>query len=413
MTTDNEQLVKDLTAKDETKALLAAKCIVDNANTEAFQLLSDKSEFLFDFVKNNVNKRLQKSVNKDNYRNLFAFLKVYAPDFEDTIVGCLAQYADENLTDELYELLEKGADEEKTYAAKYFSYIPDTIAADILTEYAFSDNEALAFNAAKALGAMKIDTAYDKALELLKAEDDFTVLKAVKFLVAFENKASVPYILKAMEHSSMSENIAGEIPYIQSLMELLQGDFDKSYVLLCIDNILSGLGEILPLNQVFCFEMFEVLEYLIHYNTQNKNSQASVVLLKALSKFDTLANNEEYTFDEDKNTKQEIQEIYHLLKKQQEYFWNAQKNLVKNELSANDIPSYRISSALRAVSEYKLVQLEDEVKKLLDSDNEILICEAAGALKQLDKLNCVDKNQILNKIHDENKKAIIESMFLG
>ena len=390
MTVDNEQLVKELSAKDETKALSAAKMIVDNTNTAAFELLADRSEFLFDFVKNNVNKRLQKSVNKDNYRNLFAFLKIYAPDFEDTIVGCIAQYANEDLTDEMFELLENGTDEEKTYAAKYFSFIPDTIAADILSEYAFSDNEALAFNAAKALGAMKVNTAYDRAIELLKSEDDFT---------------------EAMEHSSMSENIAGEIPYIQSLMELLQGDFDKNYVLLCIDNILSGLGEILPLNQVFCFEMYEVLEYLIQYNTKNKNSQASVVLLKAMSKFETLASNEEYTFDEDKNTKQEIQDIYHLLKKQQEYFWNAQKNLVKNELSENDIYSYRISSALRAVSEYKLVQFENEIKELLSSNNEILICEAAGALKQLDKLNGVNKNQILNKIHDENKKAIIESMF--
>ena len=157
--------------------------------------------------------------------------------------------------------------------------------------------------------------------------------------------------------------------------------------------------------------MYEVLEYLIQYNTKNKNSQASVVLLKAMSKFETLASNEEYTFDEDKNTKQEIQDIYHLLKGQQEYFWNAQKNLVKNELSENDIYSYRISSALRAVSEYKLVQFENEIKELLSSNNEILICEAAGALKQLDKLNGVNKNQILNKIHDENKKAIIESMF--
>ena len=413
MTVDNEQLVKELSAKDETKALSAAKMIVDNTNTAAFELLADRSEFLFDFVKNNVNKRLQKSVNKDNYRNLFAFLKIYAPDFEDTIVGCIAQYANEDLTDEMFELLENGTDEEKTYAAKYFSFIPDTIAADILSEYAFSDNEALAFNSAKALGAMKVNTAYDRAIELLKSEDDFTVLKAVKFLVAFENKNAVVHILKAMEHSSMSENIAGEIPYIQSLMELLQGDFDKNYVLLCIDNILSGLGEILPLNQVFCFEMYEVLEYLIQYNTKNKNSQASVVLLKAMSKFETLASNEEYTFDEDKNTKQEIQDIYHLLKGQQEYFWNAQKNLVKNELAEKTVPAYRISSALRVICDYNLVQSHDDIKKLFDSDNEILICEAAAALKNLNKLDGVDKVKLLDKIHDDNKKALIQSMFAG
>ena len=413
MTVDNEQLVKELTAKDESKACAAAQSIVNNANTEAFQLLADKSEFLFDFVKNNVCKRLQKAVNKENFRNLFAFLKIYAPDFEDTIVSCISRYANEDLTDEMLELLEKGTDEEKTYAAKYFSYIPDTIAADMLTEYAFSDNEALAFNSAKALGAMKIDSAYEKALELLKSDDDFTVLKAVKFLVAFENKEAVIHILKAMENSSMSENIAGEIPYIQSLMELLRENDEKNYILLCIDNILSGLGEILPLSQIFCFEMYEVLEYLIPYNTQNKNSQTSVVLLKALSKFDMLANNDEYTFDEDKNTKQEIQDIYRLLKGQQEYFWNAQKNLVKNELDEKTVPAYRISSALRVICDYHLVQLHDDIKKLFDSDNEIIICEAAAALKSLNKLDGVDKIKLLDKIHDDNKKALIQSMFAG
>lgn len=408
---DNEQLVKDLTAKDESKAFSAAQNLINGKNIEAFKMLADKSEFLFDFVKNNVNKRLQKAINQNNYRNLFAFFKIYSPDFEDTIVGGIAKFANEDLTDEMLELLEKGTDDEKAYAAKYFSYIPDTIAADDLTDYAFSDNEAVAFNSAKALGAMQINTAYEKALEYLNSDDEFTVLKAVKFLVAYEDKNAVEHILKAMEHSSMSENIAGEIPYIQSLMELLELNEDKNYILLCIDNILSGFGEILPLSQIFCFEMFEVLQYLIPYNTNNKNPQAAVVLLKALSKFEELSENDEYTFDEDKNTKQEIQEIYNVLKKQQEYFWNAQKNLVKNELDELTVPAYRISSALRVICEYNLVQAENEVKELLNTENEILLCEAVSTLKHLGKLDGVDKDKILNKVHDENKKALIQSMF--
>lgn len=409
---NKEQLVKDLTAKDEKKAFDAACSIIDNADIEAFQILSAKSEFLFDFVKNNVSKRLSKAVNENNYKNIFSLLKIYCPDFEEVIVSSLAKYANEELTDEMFELLESGTDEQKAYAAKYFSYIPDTIAADILTDYAFSDNEAIAFNAAKALGAMNIDTAYKKALELLEDSDDFTVLKAVKFLVAYEDKNAVNNILKAMEKSSMSENIAGEIPYLESLMELLNQNEVKSYVLLCIDNILSGLGEILPLSQIFCFEIFEVLEFLISYNAKNKNPQASVILLKALSKFEMLAQNDEYTFDEDKNTKQEINDIYNLLKKQQEYFWNAQKNLVKNELDTNIKPFARISSALRIIAEYKLHQAQQEVENLLESSDEILICEATSTLKQLNNLEGVDKNAILSKIQDENKKAIIQSLFL-
>lgn len=406
---NNEQLVKDLTAKDEQKAFCAAQEIINKTNTEAFKLLADKSEFLFDFVKNNVCKRLNKAINQNNYRNLFAFLKIYCPDFEDVIIGSLAKFANEEMTDEMLELLEQGSDEEKAYAAKYFSYIPDTIAIDDLIQYAFEDNEALAFNAAKALGAMNADVAYQKAIELLNSDDEFTVLKAVKFLVAYENKNAVEPILKAMEHSSMSENIAGEIPYIQSIMELLTTYDDKSLVLLCVDNILSGLGEILPLNQIFCFELFEVLSFLIEYNIKNKDSQAAAVLLKALSKFEMLNENEEYTFDEDKNTKQEINEIYNLLKNQQEYFWNAQKNLVKNELNPS-LPNYRTSSALRVIAEYNLTQAAEEVKSLLNSENEILLCEAVIALKNLSMLDGINKDEIIGKVKDENKKALIQSL---
>ena len=410
--TNKEQLVKDLTAKDEKKAFSAAQVLINTSDVEAFKLLADKSEFLFDFVKNNVCKRLQRAINDTNYRNLFTFFKIYCPDFEDVIVSSIAEFANEDLTDEMCELLEKGTDEEKAYAAKYFSYIPDTIAAEILTSYAFSDNEAIAFNSAKALSSMQLDSAYKKAIELLNDDDEFTVLKAVKFLVAYENKDAVKFVLDAMEKSSMAENIAGEIPYIDSLLALLNNYEEKSKILLCIDNILSGLGEILPLNQIFCFELFEVLEYLITYNTQNKNPQASVVLLKALSKFEMLTENDEYTFDEDKNTKQEVQDIYNLLKKQQEYFWNAQKNLVKNELNIDLIPSYRISGALRVIAEYKLMQSIEDIKALLNTNDEILLCEIVGTLKQLNALNDVDKSAVIAKVHDENKKALLESLFL-
>lgn len=407
---NNEQLIKELTAKDEQKALAAAQTIIDNANIEAFQILEQKSEFLFDFVKNNVSKRLQKAINKNNFRNVFSLLKIYIPDFEDALIGSLAGFADEDMTDEMLELLENGNESEKAYSAKYFSYIPDTISADLLTQYALedNDNEALAFNSAKALGVMRSDFAYKKALELLKSDDDFTVLKAVKFLVAYEEKDAIDALLEAMENSSMPENIAGEIPYLVSLLTLVKDK--KGHALSCLSNILSGLGEILPLNQIFNFEIYEVLAYLISDNQQNKNSQAAAVLLGAFSKFDILANNDEYTFDEDKSTKQEIQEIFKLLKNQQEYFWNAQKKLVLNELSASKT---RAEDALNVISEFKIFEAKEKLLELLHSDNEIIICETAATLKQLNLLGEASKDSILSKIHDENKKAIIENLFVG
>ena len=105
---NNEQLVKDLTAKDEQKALLAAKEIINNKNIEAFKILANKTEFLFDFVKNNVAKRLSRAINEQNYRNIFEFLTIYIPEYEDALVGALANFANEDLTDEILNLLENG-----------------------------------------------------------------------------------------------------------------------------------------------------------------------------------------------------------------------------------------------------------------------------------------------------------------
>lgn len=403
---DNEQLVKDLTAKDEQKAIDAARAMVDGANDAAFKILADKSEFLFDFVRSNVNKRLQKVICRGNLKNLYGFLKVYSADFEETIIGAFAKFADEDLTDEMLNLLENGTDSEKAYSAKYFSYIPDTIAADKLTQYAFEDNEAIAFNSARALGSMKITAAYEKAIGLLASDDEFTVLKAVKFLVAYEDKNAVDLILKAMEKSSMCENISGEIPYLESLLDILKRD--KAGAMLCIDNILSGLGEILSLGQIFCFEVYDVLSYLISYNSQDKNSQASCVLLKALSKFEMLNENDEYTFDEDKKTKQEITEIFNLLKSQKQEFWQEQKRLIIQELEKSE---FRVISALRVISEFNIIEAEEKIKALLNSDNEILLCEAVTALKQLKMLENINKDDVLNKVSDDNKKALIQSLF--
>ena len=43
--TNNEQLVKDLTAKDEQKAFAAAKEMIDGKNIEAFQIWQTKANF--------------------------------------------------------------------------------------------------------------------------------------------------------------------------------------------------------------------------------------------------------------------------------------------------------------------------------------------------------------------------------
>ena len=406
---NNETLVNELTGKNENQALNAAKQIVDGVNTDAFSILTGKSEYLFDFVKANVNRRLKSAVNRENYRGLIQFMSCYSPDFEEFIAQSLAKYADEDLTEEMLELLESGSYSQKTYCAKYFSLIPDTVASEMLMEYAFEEDESLAFNAAEALGAMDCRLAYDMALEMLKSDDDFVVLKAVKFLVAFGDKAALPFILKAMKNSSMAENIAGEIPYLESLRVLLEKE-NREDVLYCLSKILTGLGEILPLNQVFSFEMYDMLELLIRENKRERSGLAAVVLLKSLLKFETICENDEYTYDEDKNTKAELAQILALLKGESGEFWEEQKELILNELEEE---KERAISAANLIGELKIDYAVEDLKKLSQSDDEILICEAVMALKAINALDCADKSEILSKINDENKRAIIENCFAG
>ena len=402
--------VKNLTSKDEKAALKSAQFLLNSGNIEMFNTLLKKSEFLFDFVKQNVNKRLTKALTETNYKNLFKFLNNYSPDYEDFIASSFAKYANEDLTDEILELLQNGTENQKTYAAKYFSYIPDTIAADNLLEYAFSDNEPLAFNSAQALGKMENKESYEKALSMLKDNDDFKKLDAVKFLVAYGNRDAVLPILESLSTSSMPENIAGELPFLEPLPEIMKTK-PKEIVLPCIHNILSGLTEILPLSQVFDFELYDVLAFLIEKNKTEKDSHIAVILLKALAQFSTICEIESYTFDEDKNTKQELNAIYELLKNQPESFWNEQKNLILKEL---ELEKSRILPALQIISELKLTEACKNLKNLLNSNDEIILCETISAIKSIGKLdeNEISKEKVLNKIHSENIKAIILNMFV-
>ena len=124
----DKKIIEYLCAKDEQAANAAAKEFIKNCNTEEFKTLCEKMECLFDFVRENVYKRLKSAINENNYKNIINLFQIYSPYFDDFFPSVLAKYANENLTDEILELLNKGDDAKKTYCAGYFSKIPDTVA---------------------------------------------------------------------------------------------------------------------------------------------------------------------------------------------------------------------------------------------------------------------------------------------
>ncbi len=400
--------LKNLTGKDEQKAQEAACYLVDNADLDLFKALVDKTDFLFDFIRNNVSKRITKAVNKDNCLNLIKFFDVYSLYYDDLFASILAKHANEDLTDKIFELLEKGTNEQKAYSAKYFSYIPDTVSIELLSKYAFCDDEALSYNAAEALGQMNDDISFDIALSNLNSDDDFEQLKAVKFFVAYGRDYPLDEIFVTLKKSKMPENIAGQIPYMVSICGLLNSSRIED-ALLVLDNIFSGLGEILPLSDIFQFEIFETIEFLMEKNKKYSTFSGKIaeVLLKALSKFKLFTENSEYIFDEDKDTKYEISSIYKLMQSFGSEFWNNQKQYVLAELSASDD---RVLEVLPIIGEFRLKEAIENIKLLLSRKNEILLCEALSTLKQLDALADVDVNLISSQIQNENIKVFIENL---
>ena len=385
----NDRL-KKLTSKNPDDYEAVAKNLINAPDVNLFKELVESDDFLFDFVKQNVANRLEKHCNESNYRNLIEFLKYYSPSYEDFIISVLVKYADEDLTDKMLDLFENGTADEKTYCAKFFSYIQDPLAIEFLNKYAFDENQSLSSNCASSLAAMGDKESYETALNMLDGNDDFARLSAVKFLVSYGDKTAVDKIIEAMKKSAFAENISGELPYLCSIFDLYNKN--KTDCLYVVNSIINGLGEILGLSQVFDFRLYEFLETLIK---QPKNSQTAVVLLNAQDKFETLTENDEYLFDETKDTKQEIKDIKDLLKTVN---LGELYNLADEEIKPDSLFVY---TAL------EFTENEDKVRALLSCTNPTIVLRALEVLKQLEALTQDDKTNALNKIEDSNIKNII------
>ncbi len=382
--------LKKLTGKNPKDFEPVAYSVINNPDVDLFAELVEQDDYLFDFVKQNVASRLAKVCNESNYMNLLPLLKYYSPSYEDFIVSKLAEYADEDLTDTLLDLFENGSDDEKTYCAKFFSYIQDPLAIDYLKANAYSENPALSSNCASTLAQLGEISIYNEALEKLKSVDDFEKLDAVKFLVSYGNKDAIVEILSVMKVSPMAENMAGELLYLTDLFDLLKtSENDGLFVL---NLVLNGLGEILGLAQVFDFRLYEVLESLMDSDI---TSSKAVVLLNALDKFETLTENDEYLFDEAKDVKQEVLDIKKLLNALDKNFLLSK---IDNELNSDSLFVY---TAL------DLTDNVQRVRELLSVDNQTIILKSLETLKRLNNLSNEDKLSALKLVTNENIKSVI------
>lgn len=405
---DVKQKVKNITAKDENKAVETITEMINSSDVELFQELVNQSDFLFPFIKDNVCKRFEKSLRASNYKNLLNFLNVYSMDYDRVFASAFKVFGNDEIKPVMLDLLKNGSVAQKTYATRFYELSPDLFAVKEIIDNAFADDENLSDASAAALGVLNEQKSYLIALEKLNGNDDFEALKGLNFFVNYIKNPPMQDIFNALKKSGMPENFAGKIAYITPLPTLINEDLENA--LNVIDNILIGFGEILQLSQVFDFELYDVFGMLSELCNSDLKSRIATVLLRAKSKFATICGSDEYTFDEDKNTKDELITVEGLLNCFGDGFWTHLKSLVPLELKEDK------SRALSALGVIKDFEIKSAIPNILDmiyeTEDETLICDGLAALKQFDALSYTNKDEILSEIKNETIKAIIENYYL-
>jgi len=384
-------LIKKLTGKNPSEYEMVAKSLVDNSDVELFAKLVKQDDFLFDFIKNNVAKRIQSACNKENYLHLLDFLEFYSPSYDTMIARVLYSFSGDELLPEMKEFYLNGSDSAKAYAVKYFSFVTPERLVEILPllrQTALSDYEPLSMNSIEVLSLLRDEPSKKDAIARLESTDEFEQYEAVKFLVAYQAKDCLDKIIEIMKKSSLAENIASEILYLISPEELLEKDFDSAVLVLC--NIVNAIPEILPPSAVCEYNLYDI------FSNIELTSSSAVLLRLAKDKFAELCSNDEYLFDADKNTKDEVKEVNDLLKR---YNSDKLESLLYDELYEE---SDFVFFALDFTNE------SEELEALLDSKNETLLLKVLTLLKDKGKLRQDHKNSVLGMIQSSDIKNIIK-----
>ena len=387
-------LIKKLTGKNPSEYEAVAKSLVDNSDTDLFAKLVKQDDFLFDFIKDNVAKRIQNACNKTNYLNLLSFFKYYSPSYDTMIARVLHSFSGDELLPEIKEIFINGTDEEKAYAVKYFSFVNSEKITEIvpmLRQTAKSAFEPLAVNSIEVLSMLNDKVLKEEAIENLKSSDEFEQFEAVKFLVNYQAKDCLNEIVEAMKKSSFAENIAAEIPYLLSFDEMYDINEDAAILVLC--NIINAIPEIIPVSSVVNFGLYEVFEKLL---ASSLTSAGAVALRLAKDKFEELCSNDEYIFDCDKNTKDEVKNINDLLKNINNH---KLESLFYDELfEGSDFVFFAID----------YVDEVQELETLLDSENQTLVLKVLTLLKDKKALTSQHKEEALKAITNNEIKNIIQ-----
>ena len=387
------ELLKKLTGKNPADYEPVARNMVDNADVNLFKELVNKDDFLFAYIKQNVAKRIFNACDETNFKSLYSFLPYYSPFYDKVFATVLARFDRQNADKKMLELLCTGSEAEKCYATKYFAINPHLGHETILRGFIFSENEFLMENSIYALKSLNDEPTFSQGVEKLKSNDDYEAYSGAKLVSRWGDESQLPLMFDAMKKSSIPEYIALEINTLTSFVDILKTNMAEDAALaLC--HILSGLGEIISLETIFDLDLLEVLQLL----SCSKESYASVVLKLAKDLFNEFATNDEYLFDVDKNTKDEVLALDSFLK------------TIPSERLDNEILEEAFEDSLFIDFVVKSLKDEETLVSLLDGTNQTVILSALETLKTLGLLKSEYKANALSAVSNENVRAVIEAL---
>ena len=396
----SQNFIKNITSKDIALSKSTIKDMIKTANIADFRMLCENAEYIFSFLKERITRDFVKIINKENLNAVFEFSKIYCYDFEDLIVNSWIKFANEDLTDEILDLFENGTDEQRAYCAKYFSKIQDPLAIEYLNKFAKSDFEALRTNCAIALSAFcDVEVLNEMKNIALNSNDEFEKLRAFNFIVAYGKDKQIKFVLENAFNSPFATNIISNIMDYCDINHL-KNILNKETLNKILQLIIEEYPEDIPLDTCYYWNLIDYIKLIYSFNNQFSRN----ILLMAKIKFEEFNKNDIYTFDFDRNIKEEIKNIFLYLNSLDIEIDNLYEELKKDK--------FHFDVALFIIKELKLSQYSSYLAQLINefqNDYE-KIAKISEALKELNQINLVNV-EIIEKIKDENIKALIKSCF--
>ncbi len=297
--------VNNLISKDYKVSIEAAGLIINSKDIEAYRVLCEKSEFIFDFIKDKILKNLTAQVNETNVLNLFEFTKIYSPDFKDFILSSFVKFNSDKIEEKMSELLNNGSDSEKAHAVEFFTLIKKPLEINKIRKLKDIEFNPLKEASVKYLKKFNEREDYNLALKTLSyGSDNYEKLKSVEFLALYGDKEAFAPVFDYFIQSGFSYMVSSALILIKPFEELIENGLEYETFMI-FSSFLMNFPEDITFNEVSQYLNSGVLNGLI----ETEDNFGALILVYLKYKIDLILSDGAYSIDLDKKEKAEAQNL--------------------------------------------------------------------------------------------------------